>query len=107
LFHSERFARRNWDRANANTFFGLFGPEIRDWMAGLIAADDALPAAVREFIFINSQRNRLIHGNFAAMSIEVTLEDVWQKFNIASQFTAWLPVRLTQASRAGGVPVAL
>ena len=96
----------NWNSANANAFFGLFGPDVKDWMADLIAADDALVRAVREFMFINSQRNRLVHENFAAMSIDVTLEEVWQKFNTASQFTAWLPERLAEASRAGGVPAA-
>jgi hypothetical protein len=73
-------------------------------MRDLVDADDSLARAVREFMFINSQRNKLIHGNFAAVSIDVTFEEVWQKYTVASQFTAWLPLRLTEASQAGGVP---
>lgn len=94
----------DWDRSNTNKFFALFGPDIRDWMKGIIDADDALAASVREFIFLNSERNKLVHGNFAAISTDVTVEEVWQKFTAAEKFSEWLVGKLKEAAEAGGVP---
>jgi hypothetical protein len=95
----------DWKQSNANAFFGLFGQDVRNWMRDLVKGDDGLSDAVREFMFINSQRNRLVHGNFAATTAEVTFGEVWQKYQMALKFTEWLPIRLREAAALGGVPV--
>jgi hypothetical protein len=98
-FHS-MFA---WETSNANKFFGLFGQEFSGWIRQQVRDDAAIDQSVREFMFVNNQRNILVHGNFAAISAEVTFDEAWGKYQTALRFVEWLPVKLREVA-AGGVP---
>jgi hypothetical protein len=96
----------DWNRQNANSFFSLFGPDLKNRLQAAVAADGSLEKSVQDFMFVNSQRNRVVHSNFAAASAEATFDELWQKFNSALEFSNWLPNQLKEAAQAGGEPVA-
>jgi hypothetical protein len=83
----------DWKVSNINSFFGLFGVNCKEELVQLVRRDN-LEGAVRDFIYINSQRNKLVHGNFAAYSLEATFEEVWGKFENAKRLVDWLPNQL-------------
>lgn len=47
-------------------FLSLFGAKYKVNMEGEINASEDLTAAANDFIFINSQRNLLVHNNYAS-----------------------------------------
>jgi len=87
-----------WERSNANKFFGLFGDDFSAWMQGQVKADAEMEQSIREFMFVNNRRNVMAHGNFAAISAEVTFDEAWQKYTTALKFVEWLPVKLREAA---------
>ncbi|MFL9827871.1 HEPN domain-containing protein [Rhodoplanes sp. SY1] len=94
----------DWTKPNANAFFGLFGQSVKEALCDRVSKDEGLESAVREFMFINSQRNKLVHDNFAGTSAEVTFEEAWTKYNVALKFADWLPTGLKNAAGAAKVP---
>jgi len=57
----------NWKDNNANQFFGLFGEPFKLAMKERLKTDNELDEAIRAFMEIGRERNRLIHqdlGNF-------------------------------------------
>jgi RiboL-PSP-HEPN len=95
----------DWDRSNANKFFGLFGQEFSGWIRRQIKDDSAIEQSVREFMFVNNQRNILVHGNFAAVSAGITFDEAWDKYITALKFVEWLPPKLREAG-AGALDAA-
>ncbi len=93
----------DWESSNANKFFGLFGDDFRNLMKQLVSTDDDLTAAVREFMFITNERNKLVHGNFAGISTDITFQEVWKKFSQAVKFAEWLPEKLREVAESGNV----
>lgn len=92
----------DWERSNANKFFSLFGPEFSGWIRQQVSNNADIDPSVREFMFVNNQRNILVHGNFAASSAGVTFTEAWEKYKTALRFVEWLPTKLREA--ANGVP---
>lgn len=92
----------DWKQPNANKFFALFGQEFSVWIRKQIRDDAGIDQSVREFMFVNNQRNILVHGNFAAISAEVTFEEAWSKYQAALRFVEWLSIKLREA--AAGLP---
>jgi hypothetical protein len=89
----------DWKRNNANAFFGLFGSDVKEKFAGLVKGDDTIGEAIKEFMFLNDQRNQLVHGNFAGTQAVITFEEGYAKFNKALAFLNWLPDRLRDAAQ--------
>lgn len=84
----------DWEKTNVNGFLGLFGPEAKKVMDDEIRSDTKLQSAVQDFLFIGSQRNQLIHNNFASYPLSVDTKEIWEKFGRASMFTEWVPKKL-------------
>lgn len=60
--------------------------------------------AIQDSIFINSERNRLVHNNFASFSLSSSMDDIWGNFESAKQLPDWLRngiEALTEAHRSG------
>ena len=85
-----------WEAANINYFLARFGAKYKASMEKAIKDNQDLSAATRDFIFINSQRNLLVHGNFASFNLDAGLEDIWTKFTSAKRLSDWLPAKLTE-----------
>jgi hypothetical protein len=76
----------DWERSNANKFFGLFGDEFRSHMAVVIKANPALENAIKAFMELGEGRNMLAHQNFAAYAMQKTASEIYQLYTDAMLF---------------------
>ena len=90
-----------WDTNNANKFFALFGNDFRDSMKRRIRDDDELDDSVRAFLEIGRERNRLVHQDFGAFTLEKTTEEIHALYRRALRFVEAVPGAL-RAFDAGG-----
>jgi hypothetical protein len=75
---------------NANRFLSLFGAEFKDRVSEEIRTHAGHSAAMRDFLMLGSERNQLAHGNLAALSIDLTLEEIKQMYQRAFLFVGLL-----------------
>ncbi|MCQ4286368.1 HEPN domain-containing protein [Pseudomonas stutzeri] len=80
----------NWDSKNCNAFLGLFGEDFKTEFCKLITMDDALDKAIKAFIEIGAERNRLVHQNFGQYTIEKTSEEIYELHLLAKYFVLML-----------------
>lgn len=80
-----------WDTGNANSFFGLFGNDFRDFMKRRIKDDVGLDDSVRAFLEIGRERNRLVHQDFGAFTLEKTTEEIHALYRRAMRFVEAVP----------------
>ena len=69
----------------------MFGQNFKDEAAKWIAEDDRLRQSVRDFLEIGHERNRLVHGNFGAATLEKTTAEVYNLYESAKVFVDWFP----------------
>lgn len=81
----------DWDRSNANKFFGLFGSSFKEYMTKKIQASPDLATSIKAFVELGSIRNQLVHGNFAAFALEKTAEEIYELFRSALLFVNGFP----------------
>ncbi len=75
-----------WDRRNANQFFGMFGESYKSYMTGRAEADQAYGQSIRAFLELGDERNRLVHQDFGNFPLEKTSEEVFQLYREARVF---------------------
>lgn len=75
----------DWNSSNLNKFFGLFGNATKQKLSTAVEVDD-LPKCIDAFIFLNSERNRLVHQDYATFNLNATSDEIWERFKLASQF---------------------
>ena len=90
----------DWERNNANAFFALFGDVFKANMEGLVKNDAGLAEAIRAFLEIGRERNRLIHQDLGSFSLEKTAAEIFALYQRASRFVQELPGLLAN----GGIP---
>lgn len=86
----------DWNGKNINKFLSLFGPGYKAKMEKEIKDSEALSLAVNDFIFINSQRNLLVHNNYASFALDSAMDELWAKFESGKHLSDWLPERLAE-----------
>lgn len=86
----------DWDAANANAFFGLFGADFKSRMKKKVAADPELGAAVKAFLELGQQRNRLVHQDYATFALEKTSEEIFSLYKTAIPFVESVPTFLSE-----------
>jgi len=86
----------NWDGTNANQFFSLFGSEFRQMMGDRVNASDELRASIRAFLEVGSERNKLIHQDFASFSLEKTLDEIYDLYRLSLLFVNGLSTHLAE-----------
>jgi hypothetical protein len=93
-----------WEAPNINYFLSRFGEHYKERMELAIRNDEVLSLAARDFIYINSQRNLLVHNNFASFNLDAGLEDIWNEFVSGKRLSDWLQAKLTELAMhvAGG-----
>ncbi len=84
-----------WERQNANSFFGLFGSDFRDFM-GQKVKDEKLEDAVRAFLELARERNRLVHENYGAFPLEKTAREIHELYCRARIFIEIVPQALRE-----------
>ena len=83
-----------WKGTNANSFFGLFGNDFRDFMKARIRGDSDLDDSVRAFLELGRERNRLVHQDFGAVPLEKTTEEIHALYRRALLFVESVPAAL-------------
>ena len=101
LIRREVISRRyhtwfDWNKRNVNRFLSMFGKDFVEQATNWIRADDKLYTAVRDFMEIGEDRNRLVHENFGSTTFNKTTLDVYQKYKSAVVFVDWFPAAIRQ-----------
>lgn len=86
----------NWDRPNANSFFGLFGSEFSDYMKQRVGGDQELGESARAFLELGHLRNQLVHGNYASFPLSKTVAEVSDMYQKAWRFVEGFPGELRE-----------
>jgi hypothetical protein len=89
-----------WDAANANQFFGLFGSEFTAMMQSRLKDSEDLRLAVRAFLEVGNERNKLVHQDFASFPLDKTLDDVYASYKSALVFVEGLATFLRECQPA-------
>lgn len=83
-----------WDEKNANHFFGLFGDEFKSAMNKRVRESEELRLAIRNFLEVENERNRLVHQDYATFQLEKTLDEIYSLYQSALVFVKFLPKAL-------------
>ena len=76
----------NWDRGNANAFFALFGEGFKGHMERRVKQEEAYDRAIKAFLELGSERNRLVHQDFGSYVLEKTVDEIMDTFHRARPF---------------------
>jgi len=86
-----------------NKFWALFGDNRKKRIAEIVKNDQTLNVKAEAFIQIGQLRNQLVHGNFAAMSIDLTIDEIGSKSELALGYVDFIRVQLVpEQSTTGG-----
>jgi hypothetical protein len=76
----------DWDKSNANKFFTLFGTEFKAKMNNQIKENAELDKSIKAFLEIGNERNKMVHQNFAEITIEKTAEEIYKLYQTSLLF---------------------
>jgi hypothetical protein len=76
----------DWDKANANKFVYMFGDDARARIVRKYSDDATFDVAVRNFMFLGSQRNIIVHRNLLSFAFTDTADEVIAKVRTAVAF---------------------
>ncbi|MBI1925406.1 hypothetical protein HYR99_14285 [Candidatus Poribacteria bacterium] len=85
-----------WELRNANQFFGLFGDSFKIFMGKEVKGDEELDEAIKAFLEIGNERNRLVHQDFGTFFLEKTVDEIYQRYKTALRFVEAIPNKLRQ-----------
>lgn len=85
----------DWDKANANKFFSLFGAEFRAYMSEYVSENPEYGDAIRAFMRVGDVRNEVAH-NFEHVSIDTTTGDIYELYKSALLFVDQIPRRFDE-----------
>jgi uncharacterized protein YozE (UPF0346 family) len=88
----------DWDAKNCNKFFKWFGESAKETMRSNIEKNK-LDQSELDFIAIGSQRNQLVHRNFAEAVINDTFDDIYRRYVSACSFIELLRKYLLQEKK--------
>jgi len=86
----------DWESKNVNSFLGLFGDTFKTQCLSEISADGNLNDGIRAFLEIGSQRNYLVHENYAAYYLEKTADEVFELYKKSQGFIEYLKRKLME-----------
>ena len=87
----------DWSGSNANQFWRLFGESFRNRMRERVRQDANLDNSIRAFLELTRDRNRLVHGNIGAFSLEKTSAEIYNAYETALGFVETLPHLLRES----------
>jgi RiboL-PSP-HEPN len=76
----------DWKGLKAGPFFSLFGPEFKEHMKSRLSTNAELVEAVESFLKIGSQRNLLVHSDYASYPIDMTPDEIYIEYKKANFF---------------------
>jgi hypothetical protein len=83
-----------WDKNNANNFFGLFGKEFKAFMTAEVNHDQAFKESIPAFLELGRLRNQLVHENFATFPLDKTAQEIYELYQQAALFVETFPHKL-------------
>lgn len=84
----------DWKASNINGFLGLFGDTFKEDVKADIESDDSLKSAIKSFLLIGSERNKLVHINFASFLIDLTSDEIFEHHQNALKLVDYLRTKL-------------
>lgn len=87
----------DWEKQNANSFFGLFGESFKNFMKDEVRKNADLNESIKAFLEIGNDRNRLIHGNYGNFSLEKTANEIFISYQKALLFVEIFPQKLRES----------
>ena len=95
----------NWNAHNATQFFGLFGESFATFMINEVKSSTPLDTGIKAFLEIGLERNRMVHEDFGAYTLEKTVEEVYGLYKSAQVFVDLVPTKLREyAERNSNLP---
>jgi hypothetical protein len=85
----------DWKSNNINGFLGLFGLDFKKEAIADINASEKLKSAVTSFLLIGSERNKLVHINFATFLIDLTSDEIIEHHRNALLLIDYLKKKLS------------
>lgn len=85
----------DWNAKNCNAFLGLFGDEFKNQFREKVSKDGQLDKAIKDFLEIGRERNRLVHQNFGSYSLEKTADEIHDLHLSAKSFLIHLKEELS------------
>lgn len=85
----------DWTGKNANKFFSLFGPTFKADRVQDIKNNPDLELAIKSFLELGDERNKLVHQNFADCTIQKTAKEVYDLYQQAAKFIDFLDSQLS------------
>jgi hypothetical protein len=76
----------DWNNKKAQKFFSSFGEEVAERFKSELKGDDQLKLEHDAFMAIGSERNRLVHRDYASYLLSSTPEEVMDKYRLAVKF---------------------
>ena len=96
----------DWDSNNANHFFKLFGDVFKSFMAARCSEDEALRDGVKAFMELGRERNRLVHQDYAAYTLEKTADEIFELYLRGKYFVDQIDECLTDCNNVDNDGVA-
>ena len=81
-----------WNAHNANKFFGLFGTNFKGYMDDYMQNNPNYENAIRAFMEIGRERNKIVHDDFGSVIIEKTTADIYNLYKEALIFVEQIPL---------------
>lgn len=70
----------DWRAPNANQFWRLFGDSFRSAIRDRVRNDSDLDESIKAFLELGNDRNRLVHDDFGAFSLEKTSKEIYDTY---------------------------
>ncbi len=80
----------DWKVNNTNKFFSHFGDDAKLRHAENIKRNEALKKQEKDFMFIGSKRNVLVHTNFLVSPLEETYFEIYEIYTSANRFVDYI-----------------
>ena len=95
-FKREKYSSMfQWTANNVNSFLALFGREFKASVSEEIGKDPQLMTGMRAFLQLGEHRNRLVHNDFADLTVgDKTVDEVFAAYVEADHFVDHLCTRL-------------
>jgi hypothetical protein len=84
----------DWDKTNANSFFGLFGSAFVEKAKQQVRQNPQLEQAVRDFLELGNLRNRLVHLDYVTFDVDKSPEDIMRLYRSAVGFVEFIRIAL-------------
>lgn len=91
----------DWKRQEVqsiNKFISYFGDNFKTRFKDLVKKEYLLEQAIIDFIYIGGTRNQMVHSNYATFNFQLTLDDVFEKYQSSMLFISRLKSELISES---------